>query len=29
MEAALAIGFMLLVWVIVIWGAIYFNHNIQ
>ena len=29
MEAALAIGFMFLVWILVIWGAIYFNHNVQ
>jgi hypothetical protein len=29
MEAAMTIGFMLAVWVIVLWGATYFNHNVQ
>jgi hypothetical protein len=29
MLAALAVGFMLAVWVIVIWGAMYFNQNIH
>ncbi len=29
MLAALAIGFMLAIWVIVIWGSSRFNHNIH
>jgi hypothetical protein len=29
MLAALAIGFMLAIWVIVIWGAIRFNQNVH
>jgi hypothetical protein len=29
MLAALAIGFMLAIWVIVIWGAAYFNQNVN
>jgi hypothetical protein len=29
MLAALAIGFMLMIWVIVIWGAAYFNQNVN
>jgi hypothetical protein len=29
MSAALAIGFMLAIWVIVIWGAAYFNKNVN
>ena len=29
MLAALSLGFMLAIWVIVIWGAIHFNHNVQ
>jgi hypothetical protein len=29
MLAALSIGFMLLIWVIVIWGAAYFNQNVN
>jgi hypothetical protein len=29
MLAALTVGFMLAIWVIVIWGAIYFNQNIH
>ena len=29
MGAAIAVGFMLLVWVIVLWGASHFNHNIN
>jgi hypothetical protein len=29
MLAALTLGFMLLIWVIVIWGASYFNQNVN
>jgi hypothetical protein len=29
MGAALAVGFMLVIWVVVIWGAAYFNKNVQ
>jgi hypothetical protein len=29
MLAALCIGFMLAIWVIVIWGAVYFNQNVH
>jgi hypothetical protein len=29
MLAALAICFMLAIWVIVIWGAVYFNQNVN
>jgi hypothetical protein len=29
MLAALALGFMLMIWVIVIWGAAYFNQNVN
>jgi hypothetical protein len=29
MLAALAIGFMLAIWVVVIWGAAYFNQNVN
>ncbi len=29
MLAALTLGFMLLIWVIVIWGAAYFNQNVH
>ena len=29
MLAALSIGFMLAIWVVVIWGASYFNQNIN
>ena len=29
MAAALTIGFMLAIWVVVIWGAAYFNQNIN
>jgi hypothetical protein len=29
MLAALALGFMLAIWVIVIWGSSHFNHNVQ
>jgi hypothetical protein len=29
MGAVLAIGFMLLFWVVVIWGASYFNQNVN
>jgi hypothetical protein len=29
MSAALAIGFMLAIWVVVIWGANYFNQNVH
>jgi hypothetical protein len=29
MLAALAIGFMLAIWVVVIWGASYFNQNVN
>jgi hypothetical protein len=29
MGAALAIGFMLAIWVVVIWGAMYFNQNVH
>jgi hypothetical protein len=29
MLAALAFGFMLMIWVIVIWGAGYFNQNVN
>jgi len=29
MLAALAIGFMLTIWAVVIWGAAYFNQNVN
>lgn len=29
MLAALAIGFMFAIWVIVIWGSSHFNHNVH
>jgi hypothetical protein len=29
MLAALCIGFMLAIWVVVIWGAAYFNQNVH
>jgi hypothetical protein len=29
MLVALSIGFMLAIWVVVIWGAIYFNQNVR
>jgi hypothetical protein len=29
MLAALCIGFMLAIWVVVIWGAAYFNGNVH
>ena len=29
MAAALAIGFMLAIWVVVIWRAAYFNQNVN
>jgi hypothetical protein len=29
MLAVLAIGFMLAIWVVVIWGAAYFNQNVN
>jgi hypothetical protein len=29
MLAALSIGFMLAIWVVVIWGAAYFNQNVN
>jgi hypothetical protein len=29
MDAAVAIGFMLAIWVVVIWGATYFNRNVH
>lgn len=29
MAAALTIGFMLTIWVIVIWGAAYFNQKVN
>jgi hypothetical protein len=29
MGAALAVGFMLVIWVVVIWGAAYFNKNVH
>ena len=29
MSAALAIGLMLAIWVVVIWGANYFNQNVH
>jgi hypothetical protein len=29
MGAALAVGFMLVIWVVVIWGAAYFNKNVN
>jgi hypothetical protein len=29
MLAALCIGFMLAIWVVVIWGAVYFNQNVH
>jgi hypothetical protein len=29
MLAALSIGFMLAIWVVAIWGAIYFNQNVR
>jgi hypothetical protein len=29
MLVATSIGFLLLIWVIVLWGSTYFNHNIH
>lgn len=29
MLAVLALGFMLAIWVVVIWGATYFNQNVN
>ncbi len=29
MLAALSLGFMLAIWVVVIWGAAYFNQNVN
>jgi hypothetical protein len=29
MPAVITIGFMLLIWVIVLWGSSYFNNNIH
>ena len=29
MEAILGVGIMLAVWVVVIWGASYFNRNVN
>ena len=29
MEAILGIGIMLAIWVVVIWGASYFNQNVN
>jgi hypothetical protein len=29
MLVAMSIGFLLLIWVIVLWGSTYFNHNIH
>jgi hypothetical protein len=29
MGAILAIGFMLLIWALVIWGSSYFNQNVN
>jgi len=29
MLAALCIGFMLAIWVVVIWGSSYFNQNVN
>jgi urea transporter len=29
MLAALTLGFMLAIWVVVIWGAAYFNQNVN
>lgn len=29
MLAGLAVVFMLMIWVIVLWGASYFNQNVQ
>ena len=29
MLAVLALGFMLAIWVVVIWGAAYFNQNVN
>jgi len=29
MLAALSIGFMLMIWIVVIWGAAYFNQNVN
>jgi hypothetical protein len=29
MLVAISIGFLLLIWVIVLWGSTYFNHNIH
>lgn len=29
MLAALAVGIMLLIWVVVLWGSSYFNNNIH
>lgn len=29
MLAAMSIGFMLAIWVIVLWGSSYFNNNIH
>ena len=29
MLAALTLGFMLAIWIVVIWGASYFNQNVN
>jgi len=29
MPAVITIGFMLLIWIIVLWGSSYFNNNIH
>jgi len=29
MPVVIAIGFMLLIWVVVIWGSSYFNKNVH
>jgi hypothetical protein len=29
MLAALTVGFMLAIWIVVIWGAMYFNQNVN
>ena len=29
MPVAIALGFMLLLWVVVLWGSSYFNNNIH
>ena len=29
MEAVIAVGLMVAVWIIVLWGSIHFNNNVQ